>query len=90
MSALVTHADRARIFDAGFQAKPFGPDKLVETILASARRLTRKKSPISLRISQHVSIEPTPDDLRDMENAASKITIKGARYPEHVEQMSNR
>ena len=36
MTALVTHADRARILNAGFQAylvKPFTPDKLVETIL---------------------------------------------------------
>ena len=37
MTALVTHADRTRILNAGFQAclpKPFTPDKLVETILA--------------------------------------------------------
>jgi CheY-like chemotaxis protein len=36
MTALVTHADRARMLNAGFQAclpKPFAPDKLVETIL---------------------------------------------------------
>jgi CheY-like chemotaxis protein len=36
MTALVTHTDRARILNAGFQgclAKPFTPDKLVETIL---------------------------------------------------------
>ena len=36
MTALVTHADRARMLNAGFQAclpKPFTPDKLVETIL---------------------------------------------------------
>jgi len=36
MSALVTDADRARILNAGFQAclpKPFGPAKLMETIL---------------------------------------------------------
>src|ERR1700756_4486475 len=36
MTALVTHADRVRILNAGFQAclpKPFTPDKLVETIL---------------------------------------------------------
>jgi two-component system, chemotaxis family, CheB/CheR fusion protein len=36
-TALVTHADRRRILDAGFQAclpKPFGPAKLVETVLA--------------------------------------------------------
>jgi CheY-like chemotaxis protein len=36
MTALITHADRVRILNAGFQAylpKPFTPDKLLETIL---------------------------------------------------------
>jgi CheY-like chemotaxis protein len=36
MTALVAHADRARMLNAGFQAclpKPFTPAKLVETIL---------------------------------------------------------
>jgi CheY-like chemotaxis protein len=36
MTALVAHADRARMLSAGFQAclpKPFTPDKLVKTIL---------------------------------------------------------
>jgi aryl-alcohol dehydrogenase-like predicted oxidoreductase len=37
-----------------------------------------------------VSIELTPDDLRDIENAASTITVHGARYPERLEQMSGR
>ncbi len=32
----------------------------------------------------------TPDDLREIESAASKITVQGARYPEHIEAMSNR
>ena len=36
------------------------------------------------------AIELTPDDLREIESRASKITIEGARYPEHIEQMSNR
>jgi aryl-alcohol dehydrogenase-like predicted oxidoreductase len=36
------------------------------------------------------AIELTPDDLREIETAASKITVQGARYPEHIEQMSNR
>jgi aryl-alcohol dehydrogenase-like predicted oxidoreductase len=34
--------------------------------------------------------ELTPDDLGEIENAASKITVQGARYPEHIEQWSNR
>ncbi len=35
-------------------------------------------------------IELTADDLRDIENAASKITVHGARYPEQLEQMTDR
>jgi aryl-alcohol dehydrogenase-like predicted oxidoreductase len=35
-------------------------------------------------------VELTPDDLRDIEIATSKITVQGARYPEHIEQMSGR
>lgn len=35
-------------------------------------------------------VELAPDDLREIESAASKITVHGARYPEHIEQMSNR
>ena len=37
-----------------------------------------------------VSVELTPDDLRDIENAASQITVQGARYPEKLEQMTGR
>jgi aryl-alcohol dehydrogenase-like predicted oxidoreductase len=36
------------------------------------------------------AVELTADDLRDIEIAASHITIQGARYPEQIEQMSNR
>jgi aryl-alcohol dehydrogenase-like predicted oxidoreductase len=35
-----------------------------------------------------VSVELTPDDLRDIEQAAAKITVQGARYPEKLEQMT--
>jgi aryl-alcohol dehydrogenase-like predicted oxidoreductase len=35
-------------------------------------------------------LQLTPDDLREIESAAAKITVQGARYPEHIEQMSNR
>jgi len=37
-----------------------------------------------------VSVELTPDDLRHITDAASKITVQGARYPEHVERMTGR
>jgi aryl-alcohol dehydrogenase-like predicted oxidoreductase len=36
------------------------------------------------------AIKLTLDDLREIESAASQITVQGARYPEHIEQMSNR
>ncbi len=37
-----------------------------------------------------VSVALTPDDLRDIESAASKITVRDARYPERLEQMTGR
>ena len=36
------------------------------------------------------AVELTTDDLREIENAAARITVQGARYPEHIEQMSGR
>jgi aryl-alcohol dehydrogenase-like predicted oxidoreductase len=37
-----------------------------------------------------LSVELTPGDLREIEDAASKITVQGARYPEKLEQMTGR
>jgi aryl-alcohol dehydrogenase-like predicted oxidoreductase len=37
-----------------------------------------------------LNVELTPDDLREIENAASKITIQGARYPEQHERLTGR
>jgi aryl-alcohol dehydrogenase-like predicted oxidoreductase len=34
------------------------------------------------------AIELTPDDLSEIESAASKITVQGARYPEKLERMT--
>lgn len=36
------------------------------------------------------AVELTPDDLRGIESAASRITVQGARYPERLEQMTGR
>ena len=36
------------------------------------------------------SVELTPDDLRDIDTAVSRITVQGARYPEHLEKMTGR
>ena len=35
-------------------------------------------------------IELAQEDLREIENTASKIDVQGARYPEHLEQMTGR
>ena len=37
-----------------------------------------------------VSVELTPDDLRDIDDAAAEITVQGARYSEKLEQMTGR
>jgi aryl-alcohol dehydrogenase-like predicted oxidoreductase len=37
-----------------------------------------------------VAIELTAQDLQEIESAASKITVQGARYPEHIEKMTGR
>jgi aryl-alcohol dehydrogenase-like predicted oxidoreductase len=37
-----------------------------------------------------VDVELTSEDLRDIENAASQITIQGARYPEQLQRMTGR
>jgi aryl-alcohol dehydrogenase-like predicted oxidoreductase len=37
-----------------------------------------------------ISVELTPDDLRDIDEAASKITVHGARYPENIERTTGR
>jgi len=37
-----------------------------------------------------VAVELTPGDLREIDTAAAQITVQGARYPEKLEQMTNR
>jgi aryl-alcohol dehydrogenase-like predicted oxidoreductase len=37
-----------------------------------------------------VAITLTPDDLREIDRAASEITVHGERYPEHLQQMVGR
>jgi aryl-alcohol dehydrogenase-like predicted oxidoreductase len=37
-----------------------------------------------------VAVELTSDDLPEIDSAASKITVQGARYPENLEQMTGR
>jgi len=35
-----------------------------------------------------VALELTPEDLWDIDTAASKIKVEGARYPERLERMT--
>jgi aryl-alcohol dehydrogenase-like predicted oxidoreductase len=37
-----------------------------------------------------VNVDLSPDDLRELDAAASKITVKGARYPEELQKMVGR
>jgi len=37
-----------------------------------------------------IAVDLTPDDLREIESAASKIKIEGTRYPENLERMTGR
>jgi aryl-alcohol dehydrogenase-like predicted oxidoreductase len=46
-----------------------------------------------LRLEENLgsaAVELSSDDLRDIESAASKITVQGARYPEHLQRMVGR
>jgi len=36
------------------------------------------------------SLELTPDDLREIESAASTVAVQGDRYPEHLNRMVGR
>ena len=36
------------------------------------------------------AVELTPDDLREIDRAASQIEVQGARYPEKLEQLTGR
>jgi aryl-alcohol dehydrogenase-like predicted oxidoreductase len=36
------------------------------------------------------AVELTPDDLREIESAVSKVAVQGARYPERLEQLTGR
>ena len=37
-----------------------------------------------------INVELSPDDLRQLETAASKITVQGARYPEELQKLVGR
>jgi aryl-alcohol dehydrogenase-like predicted oxidoreductase len=35
-----------------------------------------------------LAIELTPDDLQEIDRAASDVTVQGTRYPDHLEQLT--
>jgi aryl-alcohol dehydrogenase-like predicted oxidoreductase len=53
--------------------------------IPGTRRLERLEENIGV-----VDVELTADDLREIEDTASKITVQGARYPEHLERLTGR
>jgi aryl-alcohol dehydrogenase-like predicted oxidoreductase len=53
--------------------------------IPGTRRLERLEENIGA-----ADVELTPDDLSEIERAGSHITIQGARYPQEVEQWTNR
>ena len=42
------------------------------------------------RKHRSVAVELTPDDLREIEDAASKVEVQGARYPEEFQKLVTR
>ena len=38
----------------------------------------------------HLNLPARAEDLRELESAASKITIQGARYPEQLQKLVGR
>jgi uncharacterized protein YjiS (DUF1127 family) len=57
--------------------------------LNSADRCRRSRLKLE-RLKENLKaadIALTPDDLREIESSAPKITVQGARYPEHLQQL---
>ena len=53
--------------------------------IPGTRRLERLEENIGA-----AAVDLTPDDLHEIESAASKIKVEGARYPEHLERLTGR
>jgi aryl-alcohol dehydrogenase-like predicted oxidoreductase len=49
---------------------------------------TRRRPRLEENIAA-ADVELTPDDLREIEDATARIDIQGARYPEHLERMTD-
>ena len=59
-----------------------------------SRGLCRSQAPRSCigwkKTSEQLQLNLQPTDLRDINDAASKIDVQGARYPENLERMTGR
>jgi aryl-alcohol dehydrogenase-like predicted oxidoreductase len=53
--------------------------------IPGTRRLERLEENIGA-----AAVDLTPDDLHEIESAASKIKVEGARYPKHLERLTGR
>ena len=53
--------------------------------IPGTRKLTRLEENLGA-----LAVELTSDDLREIDRAATKITVQGARYPEELERMTGR
>jgi len=54
---------------------------------------THKLGKSNLEVSRRsgaVAVGLTPDDLGEIESGAAKITLQGARYPEHLQKLVGR
>ncbi len=68
--------------------------KANQALVDLLRAIAERKSTTKLeRLEENigaVAVELTADDLREIDSAASKITVQGARYPEELERRTGR
>jgi aryl-alcohol dehydrogenase-like predicted oxidoreductase len=91
--AFSTNLDRAVVAGdparAGTETKPTGAWLLARKPWIVPIPGTTKRHRLEENLGA-VAVEPTPDDLREIDSAASRITVQAARYPEHLERMTGR
>jgi aryl-alcohol dehydrogenase-like predicted oxidoreductase len=93
-------ARKANLSLVDLLAKLAGKKKVTPAQLALAWLLAQKPWIVPIpgttkltRLDENLggaAIELTPDDLREIDSAASKIKLQGARYPEKLEKLTGR
>ena len=81
----VTFFDTAEVYG------PFTNEELVGEALAPMRIVPIPGTTKRHRLDENVAataIELTRGDLDEIDRAAARITVQGARYPEHLERMT--